>query len=278
MALALGAFDGVLAIEPRHPAVLARLDEVARSDRRRRLLRRGAAALGVLVAAALAVLGVARLRESAPASGPAPAVASPGPPDGAASPAAAARRRAPGRSRRARSRWAGPCGGTRPGGALPAGGRTQGIRTGALHRSRSPVRPARPARWRRGRERRATGGLLPRPGKPPAPHRAPLLRAVRARAGRRLGGADRRAQGSAGCTPRQPARRRGTRHPRLRGREAPRVRGRLAARALPGPGALRRPEPVRGRGAACGSRPPTGAPPARRCASVPASRSRSPPF
>ena len=88
VALALGAFDGVLAIEPRHPAVLARLDEVARSDRRRRLLRRGAAALGVLVAAALAALGVARLRESAPASVPAPAVASPGPPDGAASPAA----------------------------------------------------------------------------------------------------------------------------------------------------------------------------------------------
>ena len=76
VALALGAFDGVLAIEPRHPAVLARLDEVARSDRRRSWLRRGAAGLVVLVAAALAVLGVGGIRESSPAGGAEPTAAS----------------------------------------------------------------------------------------------------------------------------------------------------------------------------------------------------------
>ncbi len=82
VALALGSFDGVLAIEPRHPAVLARLAEVARSDRRRRLLRRGAVGLGVLVVAVLAVMGIARIPESVPvaAGGPAPALtAQPGP-------------------------------------------------------------------------------------------------------------------------------------------------------------------------------------------------------
>ena len=43
VAKALGAFDGVLAMEPRHPAVLAHLESVARSGKRRRLLRRAAA-------------------------------------------------------------------------------------------------------------------------------------------------------------------------------------------------------------------------------------------
>jgi hypothetical protein len=79
VALALGAFDGVLAIEPRHPAVLARLDEVARSDRRRRLLRRGAAGLGLLVAAALLSLGVARLRGTVSPGSLEPGAASPAP-------------------------------------------------------------------------------------------------------------------------------------------------------------------------------------------------------
>jgi hypothetical protein len=82
VALALGSFDGVLAIEPRHPAVLARLAELARSDRRRRLLRRGAMGLGVLVVAVLAVMGLARIPKSVPVSagGPAPALAAqPGP-------------------------------------------------------------------------------------------------------------------------------------------------------------------------------------------------------
>ena len=82
VALALGSFDGVLAIEPRHPAVLARIAEVALSDRRRRLLRRGAVGLGVLVVVVLAVMGIARIPESVPvaAGGPAPALtAQPGP-------------------------------------------------------------------------------------------------------------------------------------------------------------------------------------------------------
>jgi serine/threonine-protein kinase len=103
IAMALGAFDGVLAVEPHHPAVLAHLEAVARSDRRRRLLRRGAVGLGALAAAVLVVLGTARLREGHPAGGsaatpgtatpvapPAPAVAEPaadGPPTaGAATP------------------------------------------------------------------------------------------------------------------------------------------------------------------------------------------------
>ncbi len=82
VALALGSFDGVLAIEPRHPAVLARLAEVARSDRRRRLLRRGAVVLGVLAVVALAVMGIARIPDSVPVAGDglaARATAQPGP-------------------------------------------------------------------------------------------------------------------------------------------------------------------------------------------------------
>ncbi len=89
VAMALGAFDGVLAVEPRHPAVLAHLAAVARSDRRSRLLRRGLAGLGILGVAILAALGIARLRERTPsavdvviAAGP-PAVAAPEPGTGA---------------------------------------------------------------------------------------------------------------------------------------------------------------------------------------------------
>jgi tRNA A-37 threonylcarbamoyl transferase component Bud32 len=56
-ALALDAFDGVLALEPRQPAVLGHLHAIARRDRLRRLLR-AAAALGVVLAAGLAALAV----------------------------------------------------------------------------------------------------------------------------------------------------------------------------------------------------------------------------
>ena len=77
IAMALGAFDGVLAVEPRHPAVLAHLAAVARSDRRRRLLRRGGAGLGFLLAGILAALAIARLRERSPAPGNVPGDAAP---------------------------------------------------------------------------------------------------------------------------------------------------------------------------------------------------------
>jgi tRNA A-37 threonylcarbamoyl transferase component Bud32 len=77
VAQALGDFDGVLAIEPRHPRVLSLLDEVARSDRRRKLVRRGAVALLSVVALVGVVAGVDRFRRSAPAPGPAPEASAP---------------------------------------------------------------------------------------------------------------------------------------------------------------------------------------------------------
>ena len=249
VALALGSFDGVLAIEPRHPAVLARLAEVARSDRRRRLLRRGAVGLGVLVVAVLAVMGIARIPESVPvaAGGPAPALtAQPGP--AAAAPAVQPEGRPVaepgGRRLRDRSGRTGP--GARPGRPFPAGARPQGARPRQLHGARAPLRPARPPRRRRGGRRRATGGLLAHAGGAPAPHRASLLRAVRSRDRRRLGAAARRAQGPPGAAPGDPAHRRGAGHPRLPGRKVPGFGRRLAARALPDPDALRRTEPLRG--------------------------------
>ncbi len=72
VALALGAFDGVLAVEPRHPGVLAHLAVVARSDRRRRLLLRAGAVLAVLGVAGLATYGLARLAEQGRRSPAAP--------------------------------------------------------------------------------------------------------------------------------------------------------------------------------------------------------------
>ncbi len=72
IAQALGDFDGVLAIEPRHPRVLALLDEVARSDRRRRLVRRSVVALLSIVALVGLVAGVDRIRSSAPPPASAP--------------------------------------------------------------------------------------------------------------------------------------------------------------------------------------------------------------
>ena len=66
VAKALGAFDGVLAMEPRHPAVLAHLESVARSGKRKRLLRRAAAGLGVLAVGVIAALGVVRLLDREP--------------------------------------------------------------------------------------------------------------------------------------------------------------------------------------------------------------------
>ena len=60
-ALALDAFDGVLALEPRQPVVLAHLEAISRRDRARRRLRRIATGAGVATALALAALGVSRL-------------------------------------------------------------------------------------------------------------------------------------------------------------------------------------------------------------------------
>jgi len=87
-AQALDAFDGVLSLDPHHPAVLRHLDTVARRDRNRRWLMRSAVALGGAVAVGLAALAVARFPPSdarpvsaggplesagAPAPSPAPA-------------------------------------------------------------------------------------------------------------------------------------------------------------------------------------------------------------
>jgi serine/threonine-protein kinase len=69
-ALALDAFDGVLALDPRHPAVLGHLDAMARRDRTRRRLLRSAAALGVVLALALAALAVAHLSRGPAAHAP----------------------------------------------------------------------------------------------------------------------------------------------------------------------------------------------------------------
>jgi len=69
-ALALDAFDGVLALDPRHPAVLGHLDAMARRDRTRRRLLRSAAELGVVLALALAALAVAHLSRGPAAHAP----------------------------------------------------------------------------------------------------------------------------------------------------------------------------------------------------------------
>jgi len=81
-ALALDAFDGVLALEPRQPAVLGHLETIARRDRFRRRLLRATAALGVVLFLALAALAVAHFSRGpandaqdpvpAPATGTAP--------------------------------------------------------------------------------------------------------------------------------------------------------------------------------------------------------------
>jgi serine/threonine-protein kinase len=89
-ALALDAFDGVLALDPRQPAVLGHLETVARRDRLRRRLLRAAGAFGALLALALAALAVAHFSRrpathashpvGAPVTGTAPvADASPSP-------------------------------------------------------------------------------------------------------------------------------------------------------------------------------------------------------
>jgi tRNA A-37 threonylcarbamoyl transferase component Bud32 len=70
-ALALDAFDGVLALEPRHPAVLRHLEAIARRDRTRRRLRLAAAALGAVTALGLAGLAAVHL-----AGGPGPGAGS----------------------------------------------------------------------------------------------------------------------------------------------------------------------------------------------------------
>jgi len=89
-ALALDAFDGVLALDPGHPAVLGHLDAMARRDRTRRRLLRSAAALGVVLALALAALAVAHLSRGpaahAPDSGAAAARGTPPVADAAPSP------------------------------------------------------------------------------------------------------------------------------------------------------------------------------------------------
>ncbi len=77
VAQALGDFDGVLAIEPRHPRVLALLDDVARSDRRRKVVRRSAVALLAVLAVFGVVVGVDHIRRSAPAQAAAPEASAP---------------------------------------------------------------------------------------------------------------------------------------------------------------------------------------------------------
>ena len=80
VAKALGAFDGVLAMEPRHPAVLAHLESVARSGKRKRLLRRTVAGLVVVAVGLIAAAGVARLLDRDPVPEVAPIAASSQPP------------------------------------------------------------------------------------------------------------------------------------------------------------------------------------------------------
>jgi len=67
-ARALGAFDGVLALEPGHPAVLAHLAGIGRRAQRRRALRIVAALAAVLLLGAIGLVAADR-----PPSGPAPA-------------------------------------------------------------------------------------------------------------------------------------------------------------------------------------------------------------
>ena len=64
---ALSAFDGVLALEPEHPAVRARLDGLARSGRRRRALLRAGVVLGILLLALGVGAGVRSWRARSPA-------------------------------------------------------------------------------------------------------------------------------------------------------------------------------------------------------------------
>ena len=103
-ALALDAFDGVLALEPRQPAVLGHLEAIGRRDRARRRLLRIATAAGLVTALALAALAVGRLSgASSGRSGPStaaedtaktapsvvgPVAPSPGPPEGRPVPSA----------------------------------------------------------------------------------------------------------------------------------------------------------------------------------------------
>jgi serine/threonine-protein kinase len=68
-AQALGALDGVLALEPGHPAVLAHLRQLGRRARRRRAARISAAGLGALLLAALVVVAAGRLAPRPDAEG-----------------------------------------------------------------------------------------------------------------------------------------------------------------------------------------------------------------
>jgi len=63
---ALDALDGVLALEPRHPRVLALLDGVARRERRARAMRRLGVAAGLLAVAAGAAVAIGRWDRPAP--------------------------------------------------------------------------------------------------------------------------------------------------------------------------------------------------------------------
>ena len=74
-ALALDAFDGVLALEPRQPAVLGHLEAIARRDRSRRHLLRAATALGVVLAVGLAAVAVAHFSRESAARAPGPVAA-----------------------------------------------------------------------------------------------------------------------------------------------------------------------------------------------------------
>jgi len=73
-ALALDAFDGVLALEPRHPAVLGHLDAIARRDRFRRRLLRAAAVMGVVLVLVLVALALGT-RAPDPVAAPLPVTA-----------------------------------------------------------------------------------------------------------------------------------------------------------------------------------------------------------
>jgi serine/threonine-protein kinase len=87
-ARALAAFDGVLALEPEHPAVLGHLARIGRRDRLRRALRWAAVALGVAAALGAAFLLAGR-RSPSPASVPAAgAIGASGPAGLASAPAA----------------------------------------------------------------------------------------------------------------------------------------------------------------------------------------------
>jgi eukaryotic-like serine/threonine-protein kinase len=80
-ALALAAFDGVLALDPGQPDVLRHLEGIARRDRNRRWLRRGALAAGGAALLGLSALALERLPAASSDStrSPAPAPAAGGP-------------------------------------------------------------------------------------------------------------------------------------------------------------------------------------------------------